>query len=168
MESLLILGIILFLLLILSFVWPPDSPWAPWWRTSKSTAIRICRLANIKKDDLIYDLGSGDGTALIVAAKQFGAKGVGVEIEPSRALISKVLVNKNNVSDRVKIERKNFFAVDISKADVIFLYLVPKTLEKLIPKFKRELKKGTRIVSYRYKMNLKLVDKDEDIYLYTI
>lgn len=168
MENLLILGVILFLLLILSFVWPPDSPWAPWWRTSKSTAIRICRLANIKKDDLIYDLGSGDGTALIVAAKQFGAKGVGVEIEPTRALISKILVSKNNVSDRVKIERKNFFAVDISKADVIFLYLVPKTLEKLIPKFKKELKKGTRIVSYRYKMSLSLVDNDEDIYLYTI
>lgn len=168
MESLLILGIILFLLLILSFVWPPDSPWAPWWRTSRSTAIRICKLANIKKDDLIYDLGSGDGTALIVAAKQFGARGVGIEIEPTRALISRIIIKKNNLEESIKIKRKNFFLVDLSNADVVFLYLVPKTLEKLIPKFKKELKKGTRIVSYRYKMNLNLVDKDEDIFLYTI
>ena len=168
MENLLIIGVILFLLLILSFVWPPDSPWAPWWRTSKSTAIRICKLANIKKDDLIYDLGSGDGTALIVAAKDFGAKGVGIEIEPTRALISRFLIKKNNLEDKIKIKRQNFFAVNLSNADVIFLYLVPKTLEKLIPKFKKELKKGTRVISYKYKMNLKLINKDEDIFLYII
>ncbi|OGH10840.1 MAG: hypothetical protein A3B38_03950 [Candidatus Levybacteria bacterium RIFCSPLOWO2_01_FULL_36_13] len=130
--------------------------------------MRICKLANIKKDDLIYDLGSGDGTALIVAAKDFGAKGVGIEIEPTRALISRFLIKKNNLEDKIKIKRQNFFTVNLSNADVVFLYLVPKTLEKLIPKFKKELKKGTRVISYKYKMNLKLINKDEDIFLYII
>jgi len=72
--NLLVLLAIIFLLLMLSAVWPPDSPWAPWWRTSQKTARAICKLAKVKKGDLIYDLGSGDGTALMIAAKEFGAK----------------------------------------------------------------------------------------------
>ncbi|OGH03190.1 MAG: hypothetical protein A2798_00815 [Candidatus Levybacteria bacterium RIFCSPHIGHO2_01_FULL_37_17] len=155
-------------MVLLSFVWPPDSPWAPWWRTSKEVARKICKLSKVGSSDIIYDLGSGDGTALIVAAKEFGATGVGIEIDPGRAFISKMLVAKNKVSRKVRIERKNFFDVNLSDASVIFLYLVPKTLEKLIPKFRKELKKGTKIVSYRYKMDLELIGNSEDLYLYTI
>jgi ribosomal protein L11 methylase PrmA len=142
-------------------VWPPDSPWAPWWRTSKKTARAICKLAKVKNGDLIYDLGSGDGTALMVAAKEFGAKGVGIEIDPLRYWISKMLLKRNSVADKVKILRKNFFAQNLKDADVIFVYLIPKTLEKLLPKFKKELKKGTRIVSYVYEINLLLKDYDK-------
>ena len=71
-----LLVIIAVLLVFLSMVWPPDSPWAPWWRTTKTTARHMCSLAKIGKKDIIYDLGSGDGIALITAAKEFGAKGV--------------------------------------------------------------------------------------------
>src|SRR5579862_352620 len=141
--------IIIFLLIFLSMIWPPDSPWAPWWRTNKKTARAICKLASIKKGDMIYDLGSGDGTALMVAAKEYGARGVGIEIDLLRFYISKIILKFNGVSDKIKIKRKNFFNEDIKQADVIFVYLVPKTLERLIPKFKKELKKGTRIVSFR-------------------
>jgi len=158
--NLIILFIILFLLLMLSMVWPPDSPWAPWWRTSKKTARAICKLAKVKSGDLIYDLGSGDGTALMVAAKEFGAKGIGIEIDPLRYWISKYLLKRNSVANKVKILRKNFFAQDLKDADVIFVYLIPKTLGKLLPKFKKELKKGTRIVSYVYEINLPLKDYD--------
>lgn len=168
MENLLIIGVVLFLLLMLSFIWPPDSPWAPWWRTSGNTARRICKLARVGKEDYIFDLGSGDGTALIVAAKEFGAKGVGIEIDLFRVFISRLRIFSEQISKRIKIERKNFFDVNLKEADVIFVYLIPKTLDKLIPKFKKELKKGTKIVSYRYKMNLPLKDSDGDIYLYTI
>jgi len=151
-------------------VWPPDSPWAPWWRTSKKTARAICKLASVKKGDLIYDLGSGDGTALMIAAKEFGANGIGIEIDPFRYWVSKILLKKNSVADKVRILRKNFFAQNLKDADVIFVYLIPKTLEKLLPKFKKELKKGTRIVSFVYEINLPLkeYDKENRIRLYVI
>lgn len=161
---------IIFLLLMLSAVWPPDSPWAPWWRTSKTTARAICKLAKVGKGDLVYDLGSGDGTALMIAAKEFGAHGVGIEIDPFRYWVSKILLQKNSVSDKVQIRRNNFFEENLKNADVIFVYLIPKTLEKLLPKFKKELKKGTRIVSFVYEINLpfKAFDKKNRIRLYVI
>jgi cyclopropane fatty-acyl-phospholipid synthase-like methyltransferase len=151
-------------------VWPPDSPWAPWWRTSKKIARAQCKLAKIKKGDLIYDLGSGDGTALMIAAKEFGAKGVGLEIDLIRYCISKLLLKLYGVSEEVKVKRKNFFEENLKNADVIFVYLVPKTLDRLIPKFKKELKKGTKILSYRYEINLPLkkYDKKNRIRLYII
>ena len=148
--------------------WPPDSPWAPWWRTNRKVARAMCKFAKINKDDVVYDLGSGDGTALIIAAKEFGAKGVGIEIDPLRFFISSLLLHSNKLSDRVKVIKKNFYDVDISKASVVFVYLVPRVLEKLKPKFLKELKPGTLVISYRYKMNLPLssYDKANDIYLY--
>jgi len=168
--NLIILLIIVFLLLLLSMVWPPDSPWAPWWRTSHKTARAICELARIKKGDLIYDLGCGDGTALITAAKEFGANGVGIEIDPVRYWTSKIRIRSNGLSKRITVIRKNFFQENIKNADVVFVYLVPKALEKLLPKFKQELKKGTRIVSFVYEINLPLkkYDSKNRIRLYTI
>lgn len=87
-----LLIIIGFLFLLLSMFWPPDSPWAPWWRTNKKTARAMCRLAKIDKEDIVYDLGSGTGTALGVAAKEFGASGVGIEIDPLRFIISTLMI----------------------------------------------------------------------------
>ena len=86
-------------------------------------------------------MGSGDGTALITAAKEFGAKGIGIEIDPLRYWISKIRIQRNGLSKKIKVLRKNFFKQNIRDADVVFVYLVPKTLEKLLPKFKKELKK---------------------------
>ena len=167
--NLVLIFIILFLLLLLSMVWPPDSPWAPWWRTNKKTAKAICKIANIKAKDVVYDLGCGDGEVLLQAAV-LGASGVGMEIDPLRALVADLRIRKNNFQDKIKIEKKNFFKEDLSKASVIIVYLVPKTLDKLLPKFKKELRKGTRIISFRYQMNLPLESKDDKnkLYLYTI
>lgn len=168
--NLVLFVIILFLLIILSWVWPPDSPWAPWWRTSKEKARAVCRLAKINKNDIVYELGCGEGNTLIVAATEFGAQGVGIEIDPLRAFLSTLILYRNKVNDRVVIKRKNFFVEDISRATVIFVYLVPKTLNRLVPKFKKELKKGTRIVSYRYEvpLPLKRFDKKNNLRLYII
>ena len=169
LDLFLILAII-FLLIVLSMVWPPDSPWAPWWRTGDREIRESLKLAKVTKKDTIYELGSGDGRFLIIAAREFGAKGVGIEIDPLRVFISNLMIRINRAQDRVTIKRKNFFDVDISKATVIFVYLVPKALGRLLPKFKKELKKGTRIVSYRYKINLPLKehDKENDIRLYVL
>lgn len=169
--NIVLLVIIIFLFLLLSMFWPPDSPWAPWWRTNKKTARAMCKLAKVEKDDIVYDLGSGDGTALIIAAKEFGARGVGIEIDPLRYFISTLLLRRNRVlDDKIKIIKKNFFDVDISEASVVFVYLVPKALERLKPKLLKELKPGTLLVSFRYKINLPLVayDKRNNIFLYKI
>lgn len=151
-------------------VWPPDSPWAPWWRTSKKVARAVCKLAKVGKNDIVYELGSGDATAIITASKEFDSKGVGIEIDPLRFFISSMLLHSSGVQHKVQIKRKNFFDEDLSPATVIFVYLVPKALARLLPKFKKELKNGTRIVSYKYEINLPLekYDKKNNLRLYTI
>ena len=166
-----VVGLTLILLLyLLSMVWPPDSPWSPWWRTSEKIARLMCRIAKISKDDIIYDLGSGEGVALITAAKHFGARGVGVEIDPLRFIQSKISIQLNGVGKKIKIVRKNFFDVDCSEATVVFMYLIPKTLARLKPKLLKELKPGTRIVTYVYKIDLPMVARDEknEIYVYKV
>lgn len=166
---LLLLLTITLLLFLLSMIWPPDSPWSPWWRTNKKTAEIMCRLAKIKKGDFIYDLGSGDGQALQAAA-DLGAKGVGIEIDPFRVFISKIRVKLSGNKENIEIRRSNFFAVNLSDATVIFAYLVPKTLARLKPKFLKELKPGTRIVTFVYKIDLPLVASDtkNEVYVFEV
>ncbi len=160
--------LIILLLIPLSWFWPPDSPWAPWWKTSKITARAICRLGKVTKKDIVYDLGCGDAEALLIATKEFGAQGVGIDIDPFRFVVATIRAKLSG--KKLKIIHGSFFDQDISKASVIFVYLIPKTLNRLLPKMKKELKKGTRIVSYRYEMNLPLkkYDKKNDIRLYVI
>lgn len=158
--------IIIILLFLLSMLWPPDSPWSPWWRTTPKLARIECKLAKVKKGDIIYDLGCGEGTALVTAAREFGATGVGIEIDPSRAFISKMKVKFFGLSDKIEIRRDSFWNYDLSKATVIFMYLIPKTLIKLRVKFLKELKPGTRIVTFVYQMDLPLIAKDEKAELY--
>ncbi len=160
---------ILLLLFLLSMIWPPDSPWSPWWRTSGRIARIMCKLAKINDKDLIYDLGSGDGEALRTAAR-LGARGVGVEIDPARVLISKLWIKLSGNSENIEIRRSNFFDVDLSDATVIFAYLVPKTLARLKPKFLKELKPGTRIVTFVYKIDLPLIAEDtkNEVYVFEI
>ena len=151
-------------------VWPPNSTWAPWWRTNRKTARAICKLAKITRSDIVYDLGCGDGTLLITAAREFGASGVGVEIDPLRVWVARVRVWFNNLLNKVEIRQEDFFKTDLSKATVVVIYLVPKALEKLIPKFKNELENGTRIVSHKYKLQLKIhkLQPKNNLFLYKI
>ena len=147
-----LLLIIVILLILLSWVWPPDSPWAPRWRTKKETARAAFKLARLGKKDTVYELGSGEAIALMVAASEFKAKGVGIEIEPFRFFLSKITVWRKGLNKEIKFVRGNFYKEDLSGATVLYLYLVPQTLNRLIPKFRKELKKGTRIVSYKYEI----------------
>lgn len=162
--------IVLILLIPLSWIWPPNSPWAPWWRTSSNIVRKGFEMANVNDKDIIYELGSGEATALIVAAKKFGAKGVGIEIDPIRFYLSKFTIWRKGLNKQIMLKRGDIFKEDLSEATVIYAYLVPKTLNRLIPKFRRELKKGTRIVSYKYEMNLeaKKFDRKNELRLYII
>lgn len=157
---------IVILIVILTFVWPPDSPWSPWWRTSKSVARKACRLANVTKKDVVYELGSGDGEFILMAGRQFHAKkAVGIEIDYSRYLIA-LLKNKLANNKNVKFARKDFKLVNISDANVVYFYLVPAVIKRIMPKLKRELKPGTRIISYRYEVPLNLVKRKGELFLY--
>ncbi|MEK7571183.1 MAG: 50S ribosomal protein L11 methyltransferase [Patescibacteria group bacterium] len=160
------LGLLFFLL---SMVWPPDSPWSPWWRTSGKIAKMQCKLAKVTKNDVVYDLGCGDGTALLTAAN-LGAQGVGIEIDPLRYWVAKIRFLASKNSRKLKVYRKNFFAVDVSEATVVIMYLIPKALNQLKPKLLKELKPGTRVVTFVYKIDLPLIASDEknEVYVYQI
>jgi predicted RNA methylase len=151
-------------------LWPPDSPWSPWWRTDHKLAVIQCKLAKIKKTDVIYDLGCGDGTLLITAATEYGARGVGIEIDPSRVFIAQCRVWLKKLQGKLVIQRKDFFQVNISEATVVVMYLIPKTLARLKPKLLKELKPGTRVVTFVYKIDLPLIAQDEksEVYVYEI
>ena len=165
-----ILITILLLLFLLSMVWPPDSPWSPWWRTNYRIAKIQCQLAKVSAKDIVYDLGCGDGTALITAASEFGARGVGVEIDPFRVWTAKLRIRFKGLYKRIKIERKNFFDVDVSEASVVIMYLIPKTLAKLRTKLLKECKSGTRVVTFVYKIDLPIIAQDlkNEVYVYEI
>ena len=170
-QQIIIIFIVLILFILLSMLWPPDSPWSPWWKTKKNTARAAIKLAKITRSDIVYELGSGDSEAVICFAKESGARCVGVEIDPLRHFQSRLRVWKNKLSRKIILKKNNFFDISLSDATVVYVYLVPKALNRLKEKFYKELKPGTRIVSYRYGIEfLHEVAKDvkNEMYLYEI
>jgi len=112
-----------------------------------STIRKMLKLAKVKKKDLLYDLGAGDGRVLMIAAKEFGCKAVGIERSALLAAVCRWRIKRAGLQDKVKIIEKNYFDVNLSKATVVTAYLSKKQNELLVPKLKKELRKGTRIVS---------------------
>lgn len=109
----------------------------------KASIRKMLNLARVKKNEVVYDLGSGDGRALSIAAKEFRAKAIGVEKNRLLVWLSRRFVN----SHEIKIIRNDIFKENLRNADVILIYLSHKLTQKLKPKFEKELRKGTRIVS---------------------
>jgi 16S rRNA A1518/A1519 N6-dimethyltransferase RsmA/KsgA/DIM1 with predicted DNA glycosylase/AP lyase activity len=162
--------LIIILLIVLTFVWPPDSPWSPWWRTSKKKAIAACRLAKISKSDIVYELGSGDGEFILTAAESFHVKkAIGIEIDYTRYYVSQ-LKKQLRKTRNTEFVRKDFKKVKLNEATVVYFYLVPRVIKRIMPKLKKELRPGTRIVSYRYELPLPLIKKDavSGMYLYKV
>lgn len=149
-------------------VWPPDSPWSPWWRTNRKAARAAAKLADIKPSDIVYELGSGDGMFVITAAHEYGARAIGIEIDPVRVFVSKIMVKFFGVSDKVEIIKSDFNKQNLRSASVVFMYLVPKALERLRQKLVKELKPNTRVMSFRYEFQApyRKHDKKYNIYLY--
>ena len=112
----------------------------------------MLELAKVTKDDVVYDLGSGDGRTPIAAAKEHGARGVGVEFNPKLVALSVQNAEQAGVADRVRFINADLFQTDISEATVVTLYLLSSLNQKLLPKLQRELKPGTRIVSHAFSM----------------
>src|SRR5437763_1917039 len=113
---------------------------------------KMLEMAKIKKDDIVYDLGCGDGRIVVTAAKKFGCKGVGIDYDPDRVKDSLDTMKKFGVTkDLVDIREGDALQVkDLEKATVIMLYMLPEFMEKLEPQMKKRLKPGTRIVAHDY------------------
>ena len=127
----------------------PDVVYVP---TPMSVVNEMLRLANVQSDDVIYDLGSGDGRIVISAAQQYGTRGIGIDIDPQRIQEANENAQKAEVSDRVQFLQQDLFEADFRNATVVTLYLLPELNVKLRPKLLRELKPGTRIVSHAFDM----------------
>ena len=154
--------------LVVSVVWPGlrGAPWVP---TSLSKVRKMLDLAEVGPDDLVCDLGCGDGRTIVAAARRYGARAVGIEIDPLRYVWCQFLITVLFLRKRVKIRYGNFFNHDLSEATVITCYLLPGTNLKLEDKLEEELRHGTRIVSnsfYFSKFHRVRTDGDAILYLY--
>ena len=127
---------------------------APWVPTPKGISRKMCKLAGLKKGDKVLDLGCGDASILIVAAKEFGATCVGVELNPVVAMMAKIRVRMNGVQDRVKIIRANMFDVDLPDVDVVMMYLLPKATHKIENRIQERYKHLT-VVSHGFELEQK-------------
>ncbi len=144
---------------------------APWVPTPYRTIKKMLKLAEVKPEDMVYDLSSGDGRVIIEAARSFGAKAIGIEIDPFRFMWTKAKILLLGLPKRVHVLLGNFFKIDISDADVVTIYLLQETNVKLIDKFARELRPGTRIVSNTFTLpGFKIINHDEKskIYVYIV
>ena len=147
----------------------PDVPYVP---TTEPAVEAMLKLADVKKTDVIYDLGCGDGRIVITAAKKFGTRGVGIDINPVRIQEARENAKKAGVEHLVRFEEKDLFEADIKEATVVSLFLLPNINLKLRPKLIAELKPGTRVVSNTFDMGewkankeTTLEGQDEDTYL---
>ena len=151
-ESLVYLFLLILILLVFgtaAYAGILAAPWVPVW---KKDIERILKLANVHDDDLVYDLGSGDGRVVCAVANNSQARVVGYEISVIPYVWSKIKVFLSRCSKRVEIRYGDFLKKDLNQANIIFCFLTPKAMEKLSPKFKKELKPGTKIISYAFSL----------------
>jgi SAM-dependent methyltransferase len=138
----------------------PDVPYVP---TTDAAVDAMLKLADIKPSDVVYDLGCGDGRIVIAAAKKFGTRGVGVDIDPARIREANENAKKAGVEKLVRFEEKDLFQADIHDANVVMLFLLNSVNLKLRPKLLQELKPGTRIVSNTFDMGDWKPDKEASV-----
>lgn len=126
-----------------------DVPYVP---TRQNVVEAMLNLAKVTKDDVVYDLGCGDGRIVITSAKLYGTTGVGVDIDPERIKEANENAKTENVTEKVTFIEGDLFKQDFSKATVVTLYLLPEVNERLRPILLKQLKPGTRIVSHAFRM----------------
>jgi SAM-dependent methyltransferase len=144
------------LLIVLTLLNPAQiqqkRPEVPYVSTPDDVVMEMITMAGVSKDDVVYDLGCGDGRIVITAVKEMGCRGVGIDIDPIRIMESRENAVEAGVSDRVEFILSDLFEADISQASVVTLYLLSKVNLRLRPKLFRELNPGTRVVSHDFDM----------------
>ena len=148
----------------------PDVIFVP---TPQEVVEDMLRLANVQKGDVLYDLGSGDGRIAITAARKYGIKATGIDIDPERIREANENAKKAGVTNLVQFRQENLFTADFRDATVVTLYLLPDLNVKLRPKLWNELKPGTRIVSHQFEMGAwkpekRLESNGRTIYFWTV
>ena len=152
----------------------PEVPYVP---THERIVNEMLKVARVGKNDVLYDLGSGDGRIPITAAKRWGTRGVGVDIDPERIKEARENATRAGVADKVKFMQQDLFDTDIKEATVVTLYLLPDVNLRLRPKLLADLKPGTRVVSHNYDMGdwkplksltVKLSDGDHYVYYWVV
>src|SRR5712692_9398343 len=138
----------------------PDVPYVP---TTEEAVQAMLKLADVKKTDVVYDLGCGDGRIVIAAAKLYGARGVGIDIDPQRIREANENARKAGVQNLVRFEEKDLFQADIREASVVTLFLLSSVNLKLRPKLLQDLKPGTRVVSNTFDMGHWKPDKEPHV-----
>jgi protein-L-isoaspartate O-methyltransferase len=123
---------------------------APYIPTPQQVVQRMLEVAQLKSGETIYDLGSGDGRIVITAAQKFGARAVGVEIRPDLCRIARLRIHELGLDDRVSMVQGSALRVDLSPADVVTMYLLTSSNERLRPNLEKYLKAGARVVSYEF------------------
>ncbi len=125
---------------------------APYVSTPQPVVDAMLRLAEVRQNDVIYDLGCGDGRIVITAARSFGARGVGIDIDPRRIEEANAAARSAGVSGRVRFAVQDLFKTDFSEASVLTLYLFPELNAKLLPKIRAEMRPGARVVSHQFRI----------------
>ena len=131
---------------------PAPASLAPYVPTPEDVVDRMLQLAKVTKNDVVYDLGCGDGRIVVAAAKRYGARGVGVDIDPQRIAESEANAKKAGVEHLVSFKLEDAMKVDVSPASVVTLYLLSASNLKLRPILTKQLKPGSRIVSHAFSM----------------
>ena len=152
---------------------PKPRPEVPYVPTENTVVQAMLDLAGVKSTDIVYDLGCGDGRIVVLAAKNYGAHGVGVDIDPERIRDARANAQRNGVENLVRFEAKDLFDTDVHEATVVTLYLLPAVNLRLRPKLLKDLKPGTRIVSHSFDMGDWKPEKEEVVegqrlYLWTV
>ena len=129
---------------------PADEPFSFYFPTPEATVQRMLELARVTAEDFVMDLGSGDGRIVLAAARRYGARGLGIDIDAALVEKSNIEARRQKLAERVRFEVGDAVAADLSRASVITLFLLPALIARVQPKLLRELKPGTRIVAHEF------------------
>jgi hypothetical protein len=163
-----VLILLVFYYVVISTFWT-SAHGAPWVPTKLRTVRRMLELAKVQPGETVYDLGSGDGRVLVIASREFGAKAVGIELDPLRVLWTRLIIFLFGLRSQVEIIWGNFFVQDLSRADVVVCYLLASTNQRLTDKLTGELRPGARVVSNVFPFpdwEIVKEDLDQRVYLY--
>jgi hypothetical protein len=155
------------------FTWTMWTRWkgAPWVPSRGRIVTKMLTMADVQPGELVYDLGSGDGRIVVVAASRFGARAVGVEIDPLRYVLSRLIIALLGLRGQSRVVYGDMFSQDLSQADVVTCYLLQETNRQLEGKLIRELRPGARVVSNTFTFpGLRLTRSDDQskVFVYTV
>lgn len=134
-------------ILAMSWIFVPPITGLPWIPTHRKRIHKALELSDLAPDEIFYDLGSGDGRVLILAARLYRAKAVGIELSPAHCVLAWLRILLSGLSNRVSVRCGNFYKIGLEDADVIFAYLTPDHATRLRPQLEKQLRPGARVVT---------------------